>query len=755
MKRPQKLRGHHGSDVVGIPGYGLIDRDAIANREFQNWTEEEWRTEFARTRECLTTFLRVRDPFTVLAKTSMRHMIGAGKERSPQAQEELPPLEQAEVELVQALLLTQDGPQRGAPTSPRNFVRFWHLLGRHISSFIRKQPEKPSDKPIVEFISRRARVYTIYYRNLFVKEDCEETLLSLLARVDEISDRELGYKLFDAYRALLRILNIVTQRLDTFAKCVRDLYVSKDRQVVLDSIAFFAAATPLAGRLWRWGGHRFTDLEGLKAAGFQMSEMASAWIYTLPRALLAAEFSPEMLGVIDQLSIKRGELANINLEHIYMNNPVWRRPFVALEDGNLFAALPQMAVSFPFAMMEGLMKGHPPLEKAYEDAKSAYLESAIAEIVRRAMPSAKVYEQVLWTDPETGKGYENDVVALIGNTIFLFEAKAGRIADAARRGGVLSLEKNFKELFVEPSEQAWRLQNYLDTHGPQASLRLKKTGQAVDLHLDRKKVVYKFSVCIEHFAALTSAKHYLRDLGLVTDGTAWAPVLSLGELQLIERFLDTEVSFFHYLTRRATIEELMDFDGDEADLLSMYLTNGLCVDKVALSGKKVIFRNTDAIVRKQREPRLNRTEVAVHGVQLSPMWAATVRELYSDTDMRHRFDIIQTILNQSPPALMYMERRIRRWRRGGSIGGQETMIARYEIGTQQFLVVVHPMKRITGVDAWRERSREIAYGLASMIGATDCAVFLQLRKSKRKTFDGVSFFRMGQRTKPSSSERPI
>lgn len=92
---------------------------------------------------------------------------------------------------------------------------------------------------------------------------------------------------------------------------------------------------------------------------------------------------------------------------------------------------------------------------SYEDARAGYLKSAIAEIVRRVMPSAEVYERVIWSDPKTGKGFENDVVALIGNTIFLFEAKAGRIADAARRGGALSLERNFKELFVEPGEQAY------------------------------------------------------------------------------------------------------------------------------------------------------------------------------------------------------------------------------------------------------------------------------------------------------------
>jgi len=45
-----------------------------------------------------------------------------------------------------------------------------------------------------------------------------------------------------------------------------------------------------------------------------------------------------------------------------------------------------------------------------------------------------VYEKVLWTDPASSKAYENDVVALIGNTLFLFEAKSGGISDSARRG---------------------------------------------------------------------------------------------------------------------------------------------------------------------------------------------------------------------------------------------------------------------------------------------------------------------------------
>ena len=143
----------------------------------------------------------------------------------------------------------------------------------------------------------------------------------------------------------------------------------------------------------------------------------------------------------------------------------------------------------------------------------------------------------------------------------------------------------------------------------------------------------------------------------------------------------------------------MDFEGDEQDLLSMSLTNGLFIDKEALAGREVTVLNADSMVRKPRKPRLDRTEVEAPGVQLSSMWAAVVRELYCDNDQRHKFDIIQAVLNQYPPALMDFERRIRRWRRGENIGDQDTMIARYQIGTQQFVVVAHLMKQIDGADA--------------------------------------------------------
>src|SRR5690606_27452969 len=176
------------------------------------------------------------------------------------------------------------------------------------------------------------------------------------------------------------------------------------------------------------------------------------------RATLEEQFPAAIVDALYDLSLAPGELKDTNPEHIYLNNPIWKKPYIRLANGSLFAALPQLVFSFPFVIMEGLTVGHEKLEVAYEDARADHLEQAVAALLSTAMPSATIYRGVVWDDPNTGKTWENDVVALLGNFIFVFEAKSGRIKDAARRGGDLSLRKNFKELFVEPGEQGWRLQ---------------------------------------------------------------------------------------------------------------------------------------------------------------------------------------------------------------------------------------------------------------------------------------------------------
>jgi hypothetical protein len=210
---------------------------------------------------------------------------------------------------------------------------------------------------------------------------------------------------------------------------------------------------------------------------------------------------------------------------------------------------------------------------------------------------------------------------------------------------------------------------------------------------------------------------------------------------MIARFLDSEVSFIRYLTRRATLEHVLDFEGDEQDILSAYLTNGLWMDKGIIAGRRVLFFGSDTPVRRHKVARSDRTVVVLHGISLPPMWEAIVRELYQRKEQRHRFDIINVILNQQPPALADLERRIRRFRRGVSPTDGDTVFLKFDIGSKLFVLGIHLAKKTPEEGEWQDWGRGLVGTLMPEEGGVECATFAFVRRSRQATYDRASFYR--------------
>ncbi|WP_122467925.1 hypothetical protein [Brevundimonas lutea] len=736
--------------IKAIPGYLEFDPEALAAL-FPNsdWSTDQWAEEYERLSDRLGRALSCRDPWVILAGSVWRYISETGSRVRPGALPQpgkLAALEQTDLEMLQALALMSP-PGLTLPTSPGGHVRCWQTVAQLTAAFIRKQAERADLDDAAQQVIRRARLQTLYYRNLFDSDACEAVVGSLLARCDRAAEKELGYSLSALFRAQIALLDAVTARGARFDAHLHQLWAG-DRAAVLDAAAFFSQAWPAAGAIWERAPDAWPDLDQLRYAAFQMSEQAKPWIFTLSRTEIEAFATPAVTGALFDLALSPGALTGRNPEHFHLDNPVWSKPYISFEDGRLFAPLAHLVFSFPFAIMEGLMEGRFATTAAYEKARAAELEAQIRSLVTRAMPDAQVHPSVEWRDDLTDVLYENDVVARLGNFIFVFEAKSGQIRATARRGAMQSLEKNFKALFIEPGIQGWRLQDYLDRRGVAACLWRKSDGTPIDLDLSFPKIVFRFSICIEHFAGLTSARHHLKALGLIDEDAAWAPVLSLGELLMIERVLDSQLSFIHYLTRRAVLEDQVEFDGDEQDLLSVYLTNGLYLSPDELEGRRMMFLNADAPVRGPRTPRADRLQVETHGVTLSPFWKDSVAELARASANRHRFDLCGVILNQHPGALAEFERQIRRWRRGAGSSQQDLLVTRYPVAGRTFMLVVRLLKRRPDPDLWHEEAREAVRHLLPETEATDCAVFAIVRNSRERTFDGYSFFRVGRTPRP-------
>lgn len=109
--------------------------------------------------------------------------------------------------------------------------------------------------------------------------------------------------------------------------------------------------------------------------------------------------------------------------------------------------------------------------------------------------------------------------------------------------------------------------------------------------------------------AFESAAKLLDDLGMSIYRPEDRPDKSFfGEIGAGYEFLGYQIRPGVYLTRRATIEDLAYFSGDEQDFLSLYLTNGFCMDFEALSEVGIAFANLDKAIRVKKVPRANRRE---------------------------------------------------------------------------------------------------------------------------------------------------
>lgn len=714
------------ADTVDIPTFEFIGEPPVPLPHY-----DDPEATFIETSRRLQSFVAARDPISLLAKTGAQFLIEALQgSAAPGASG----LEQAQVELLQGIALAMPR-GRTVPTSPANMERVWSLLRHNTLSFGRTaaDPVSPADE-----VSRRARILNTFYRNSFNSDDAREIVPTLLSRMDTISQARLGYRLSDLTRAFYAIFDEVGHRLYAYQLALRRIRSGVNLE---PEIARLCAEGPHIARAWRFAERYVWSNKIRGRAVFQLSEIACASLFRFDRADLAQRFGAAITEVLFDCSIAFGAIDETAAERIHMSSPIRQRPFVRVNDDQLLLPIPGLLVSYPFAIVERLIVGDGLLETAYSDARTRYLEDAVAQEVRTAMPSARIYQGVFWNDPDTKVRYESDVVAVLGNHIFIFEAKSGKVKDAARRGGEESIRTNFKKLFVEAAQQAARFEEFIRRGKDIDRLLRDRSNNPVNLDLTTPIVVARYGVCIEHFGSLTSSRRHFEELGMIAPKDPWAPILSIGELLMMGRFLDTEISYFHYLMRRSTLEELITFVGDEQDILATYLTNGLNIDPDAHAGTVIVFHQVDGPVRGRKVPRQERRVFETPGIDVPPAWKLIGAEIYA-SDNRHRFDIIETILNQNPKSLHDIARRVRRWKTGGGTGAN-LLSTSFIVGRRVFVVTVL-MARTAPINeaSWRDEAREIAGQLRLQHNATDTVVILRLRNSRERTFDGLSFFRL-------------
>lgn len=276
--------------------------------------------------------------------------------------------------------------------------------------------------------------------------------------------------------------------------------------------------------------------------------------------------------ILDRLVLEPGSLTDEQFEHLHLDNPVRRRPFVKLE-GRFYCFAPSSIADSQGDILEDLLAQS--VKKVREKlgrARSLALEAMAQETLRRMFPNAEILEGAHWTDPRDGRGFETDIVVMLDGMIFIVEAKSNVVSSKSRRGSGKWFD-DLDSIVLKACEQAGRLGGLLSDRNAKAITLTGEFGTRV-IKPDAVKGVIKFGVSLERvtFGSHTPGS-FLHDR-IVAAGLDPMPILTIGDLWQIERLLDNEAQRFHYLLRRAQLDGEMTFVADEQDLIALYLVNG-------------------------------------------------------------------------------------------------------------------------------------------------------------------------------------
>ena len=286
--------------------------------------------------------------------------------------------------------------------------------------------------------------------------------------------------------------------------------------------------------------------------------------------------------ILRAISLPPGELISTNPDHLFLDNPVWTAPGIDL--GNrFFLAMPQVVFSHIHPIVSRLCK-QAGLDKELAAVRARFLEKKLGETLERALPCAKISSNVRWQ--WGGREFETDQLVILDRMVVIAEAKSHHLTPAGLRGAPARVKKHIQELVLAPSIQSDRLRRLIlgAKSGDQgAAKKVRKLG----INPPKIDRVIRLSVSLDDLSVIWSAEEKIKEIGWVPADHELAPVVSIADLICLVDILDNPILFLHYLHERGHIQKSIQMDGDEMDVLGLYLETGFNIAQLEKEHKRL------------------------------------------------------------------------------------------------------------------------------------------------------------------------
>ena len=495
----------------------------------------------------------------------------------------------AHVELAQMMSLSiAPGVRSSNPVVSQDVGSMFEMLPKWVDQFHWKrlaQVERLAtdlEKRRLE-VQEQMRTTTQMIRNWGFYDRVKRIGMELLEPLDSGFEPPCGYCATDLIRIFDFMFDECQRRLNAHLDRLKPMMVAKD---VREAVAAYYRAIPWLGgtpeSLEQLMQERHASLKMAKAMMLSHSDLrlADCYTFTVPE-VAAAIGRPEaaVQKAFRAMSCKWGELCGSNVEHAFMNNPIWVKPAIDVGDGNYFCPLPQTFFAFLFETVVSLLRGNPSLREAYDKRRSDYLEAKTTELFRKAFPEAELTSNFKWRSTDKSQEFESDLIVAMDTTLVLVEAKSGRVSPHARRGAPDGLGEDIDRLLIEPSRQSKRLEDAIKAaKAGDTGTEAFKAGFPVNL--DRVRRIIRISVTLEDIGFIHTNVNALNEAGYVPADIAIAPAVTLADLEIVFDVLRSPLERLHYWVQRSVWEGKADYTADEIDLLGVYLNTGLTVGDI-------------------------------------------------------------------------------------------------------------------------------------------------------------------------------
>lgn len=197
-----------------------------------------------------------------------------------------------------------------------------------------------------------------------------------------------------------------------------------------------------------------------------------------------------------------------------------------------------------------------------------FLEEKTAELFRRYLPEAQVYEGILYPkEVDELKSDENDVLVIYDSYMLIIESKAHYLDDLTKTKN--RLRTLIQETIKESSNKGGRFKNYLKPHVDKIAVLRQQIGghtREVDIDLRNIKHIQLMSITYDSWGTVATQVKGLFDSGYISNTDEMGICMTLSDLKFVLSSLSNPVERLYYLLARFRFEQHNKFFADEADL---------------------------------------------------------------------------------------------------------------------------------------------------------------------------------------------